>query len=123
MAETPMIGELLMCCLHARTAAHVMHLKTRSYSEHLALQGFYEDIVPLVDTLAEAYQGEYGLIKEYPEDYKSWDSPLTMLDDLRECLDECAKECFDKQDTHLNNAADELRSLIASTAYKLRFLR
>lgn len=118
-----MIGELLMCCFHARTAAHVMHLKTRSYAEHAALQGFYDGIIPLVDSLAEVYQGEYGLIKDYPKDYKAWDNALEMLDDVRECVDECAKECFDKGDTHLHNIADEIRSLVASTAYKLRFLK
>ena len=46
-----------------------------------------------------------------------------MLDDLRECVDECASKSFDKADTHLNNICDEIRSLIASTAYKLRFLK
>lgn len=118
-----MVGELIMHCFHARTAAHVMHLKTRSYAEHMALAEFYEAIVDKADQLAEAYQGEYGLIKDYPSECPTWDSAQTMLDDLRECVDGCASKSFDKADTHLNNICDEIRSLIASTAYKLRFLK
>ena len=118
-----MIGEFILCAFHARTTAHILHLKTRSYAEHKALNKFYDGIVDLVDALAEAYQGEYGLIKDYTEKYTAYSDPLPMLDDLRECLDECTEKCFDSNDTHLHNLADEIRSLIASTQYKLRFLK
>lgn len=119
-----MIGKLILSLFHARTAAHVLHLQTRSYAAHKALNEFYDEIIDLADSLAEVYQGEYGLIKwDEAEPYELPKDALEMLDDLRETVDECAKECFDPADTHLNNIADEIRSLIASTQYKLRFLK
>jgi len=117
-----MIGKLVMELFHARTTAHVLHLKSRSYAQHVALQGFYDGIIPLVDGLAEAYQGEFGLIETYPPKYSPYSDPLPLMDDLRECVDECAKE-IDRTESHLHNILDEIRALIASTAYKLRFLR
>ena len=117
-----MIGELILHCFHARTNAHVLHLTTRSYAAHKALNEFYDEIIDLADSLAEAYQGEYG-IADYPaKKYEPASDPLQMLDDLRECVDECSAE-FNKADTHLNNICDEIRALIASTQYKLRFLK
>lgn len=117
-----MIGKLIMELFHARTTAHVLHLRSRSYAQHVALQGFYDEIIPLADTLAEVYQGEYGLIETYPPKYSPYTDPILLMDDLRECVDECSKE-FDEADSHLRNICDEIRTLIASTSYKLRFLR
>lgn len=118
-----MVGALILSLFHARTQAHVLHLQTRSYAAHKALEEFYEGIVSLADELAEVYQGEYGLIKFGAADYEPATDAMHMLDDLRECVDECAKEEFVPEDTHLNNICDEIRSLIASTQYKLRFLK
>jgi len=87
----------------------------------VALKEFYEGIVPLADDLAEAYQGDYELISEYPPKYVQYSTALPLMDDLRVCVDECTDE-WDEGDTHLNNIVDEIRQLIASTKYKLRFL-
>ncbi len=115
------IGKLIITLFHARTAAHVLHLQSRSYAEHMALASFYDAIITLADDLAEAYQGGYELIKDYPPKYVPYSDALSLMDDLRECVDECS-EGWDAADTHLNNIADEIRQLIASTQYKLRFL-
>lgn len=118
-----MISTLIMELFHARTNAHVLHLQTRSYAAHKALNEFYDEIIGLADDLAEAYQGEYGLIPFEDSPYEPATDALTLLDDLRECVDKCASKAWDKEDTHLNNICDEIRQLIASTQYKLRFLK
>ena len=118
-----MIGDLVMACFHARTAAHVLHLRTRSYAEHKALNEFYDAVVDIADGLAEAYQGEYGLIPSFPAKYTAYTDARALLADLRECVDECSNSAWDKNDTHLTAIADELRALIASTQYKLKFLK
>ena len=46
-----MIGEFIILCFHARTNAHVLHLQTRSYAAHKALNEFYDEIVELADRL------------------------------------------------------------------------
>lgn len=117
-----MVGKLILACFHARTAAHVFHLSTRSRSDHLALQQFYDEIVDLADRLAEAYQGEYMLIKMAKEPYSIPDNAIEMLDDLRDIVDETAKS-FEKEDTHLVAICDDIRELIGSVSYQLRFLK
>ena len=47
------IGQLFL----ARDVAHSVHLNTRSYAKHKALNEFYTKVVELADTFAEAYQG------------------------------------------------------------------
>jgi len=61
--------ELTCMILHSRTQAHVFHLGVKgpgAFAAHLALQAYYEGIIPLLDGLVEAYQGQYGLIKFQP---------------------------------------------------------
>ena len=45
-----------------RDVAHSVHLNTRSYAKHKALQKFYDNIIDLADHFAEVYQGKHGLI-------------------------------------------------------------
>ena len=58
MKPCDFIGMLFL----ARDVAHSVHLNTRSYSKHMALNTFYESIVDLADGFAETYQGRNGLI-------------------------------------------------------------
>ncbi len=118
-----MIGELIIRLFHARTTAHILHLQSKSYSQHKALEGFYEDVVPLADTLAETYQGSYGLIENYPPKYVPHSDGLTMLSDLGEWIEKNRYECCEAEDTHLQNIIDEVVSLIRQTTYKLKFLK
>ena len=46
----------------ARDVTHSVHLNTRSYDKHKALNKFYVGIIELADDFAEAYQGRIGLI-------------------------------------------------------------
>ena len=118
-----MIGEFIMKLLHARTSAHVMHLQTRSYATHKALEDFYTAIVDFVDELAETWQGDYGLITEYPPRYTPYTDPQKLLADLGEWIDAHRAEVCDKDDTYLQNLIDEVAALIRQTQYKLKFLK
>lgn len=114
-------GELVVRCFHARTNAHILHLKTRSYAAHVALQGFYDGIIPLVDSFAEAYQGEYGLIENYPGKFSLHSDAIALLSELAEWIGEHRKDCSDE--TYIQNIVDEILALIRSTQYKLKFLK
>ena len=117
-----MIGEFLLICFHARTNAHVLHLTTRSYAVHKALNEFYDEIVDLADSFAEAYIGSYGLI-EFPETpYEPHTDALKLLDELDDSIDG-VRDTLNKGDTHLMSILDEIAALVASTRYKLRFLK
>ena len=65
-ATEPNVGKpvagLIAKLFEARDFAHHAHLQTKSYSQHKALGGFYEDVVGLADTFFETYSGKYGLV-------------------------------------------------------------
>ena len=107
----------------ARDVTHSVHLNTRSYAKHKALQDFYEGIVDLADGLAEAYQGRHGLIG--PITLHSAKKSSNVIEFLQDQLAEIEKERYDvidKSDTALQNLIDGIVELYLSTLYKLRFL-
>ncbi len=118
-----LVGELVMRCFHARTNAHILHLKTKSYAIHKALNDFYDEIVDLVDALAENFQGIYGLIESYPSDFELVDDPHTLIAELGSWIEESRGKLFGSDDTALYNQLDEILALCGSTTYKLRFLK
>jgi hypothetical protein len=107
----------------ARDVAHSVHLNTRSFSKHSALNGFYDDIVDFADKFAEAYQGRHGLIG--PISLMSAKKTANIVEFLEDQVDEIEKsryEVCDKSDTALQNIIDEIVGLYLSTLYKLKFL-
>jgi hypothetical protein len=107
----------------ARDVAHSVHLNTRSFAKHMALQGFYEEIVDLADSFAEAYQGKYGLMG--PISLMSAKKTTNIVEFLKDQMDEIEAERYkvvDKDCTPLHNIIDEIVALYLSTLYKLRFL-
>jgi hypothetical protein len=121
MSETPanFIGYLFL----ARDVAHSVHLNTRSFSKHMALNTFYDEIVGLADSLAEVYQGEYGLMGPITlQSAKKTANITQFLENQLKELRECRYEAFDKSDTPLQNIVDEIEALYRSTLYKLKFL-
>lgn len=119
-----MIGELILRCFHARTNAHVLHLKSRSYSQHVALQAFYEGLIPIVDSIAEGYQGEHGLIDfTTPVRFALDADPCHMVETLKEWVEKNRYDAVEAEDTFIHNEIDTLVLLCASTCYKLKTLK
>lgn len=115
-------GELIMRCFHARTVTHVLHLKTKSYATHKALNDFYDAIVDLTDSFAETYQGINGIIDDYPARCTVSPDAVAMLDDLASWIDNNREKCCGDH-TCLQNIVDEIMTLIHTTLYKLKFLK
>ena len=66
------VADFVLVLLHSGTNAHLMHLAAEgpgSYAKHQALGEYYKEIIETTDQFAEAYQGKYGRIKGYGEDY------------------------------------------------------
>jgi hypothetical protein len=113
------MGELFL----ARDVAHSVHLNTKSYAKHKALNKFYVGIIDLADSFAEAYQGRKGLIG--PISLMSARKNGNIIEFLQDSLAEIEKMRYnvvDKTDSPLQNIIDEIISLYLSTLYKLRFL-
>ena len=105
-----------------RDVAHSVHLNTRSYAKHVALQGFYEEIVGLADSFAEAYQGKYGLIGPITlQSVKKTNNIIEFLQDQLDEIESVRYKVVEKECTALHNIIDEIVGLYLSTLFKLRF--
>ena len=119
MSCADFIGTLFL----ARDVAHSTHLNTRSYAKHKALNEFYDGIVDLADSFAEAYQGRHGLIGPISlMSAKKTGNVLEFLEDSLADIEKMRYEVCDKSDTALQNIIDEIVGLYLSTLYKIRFL-
>ena len=106
--------------LHSGTIAHFQHLQTDSYAKHKALAKYYESIIGLVDDFAEAYQGEYGVIADYPADFHIEKDAVKYLDNIAEFIKQSREEL--PQDKPLQTLIDNIAVLVDSTRYKLKSL-
>jgi len=117
-------AEMMSILLHSQTQVHTLHLQTESYSEHKALQNYYEGIDGIVDGLVESFQGKYGIIKGYKsmdlQEWKSTEDTVKYMKGLCEKVIELRDCC---EDSYIQNQIDTVCELINSTLYKLRFLK
>jgi hypothetical protein len=117
-------SEMMSLLLHSRTQTHTLHLQTKSFAEHMELNGYYDGIGDLVDGLVESYQGQYGIIESYKSydivSYKSTEATTKYLQDLCNKVNSLRDCC---KDSYIQNQIDTVCELINSTVYKLRFLK
>jgi hypothetical protein len=119
MKAAEFIGLLFL----ARDVTHSVHLNTRSYAKHVALNIFYDRIIGAADDFAEAYQGRHGLIGPISlHSAKKTTNVIEFLEDsLKEIEDARYKVC-DKDDSTLQQLIDNIIEVYLRTLYKLRFL-
>lgn len=116
--------EMVCRLLHSQTQVHVFHLQTKSYSEHKALQGYYEGIDALVDGIVESYQGKYGLITNYKSyDMEQYSNGKKIINYFMELLKVIEENRESVEDSYIQNQIDTVQELINSTVYKLKFLK
>lgn len=115
---TPAINELICRVFTTRNATHLEHWRTRSYSRHMALGSFYEDIIDNIDEIIECYQGNFGLI-----DTKTEMCPVNK--DVIKHLKADVKWIADNRSNiaqnvdAIMNLIDELTATYLRTIYKL----
>jgi hypothetical protein len=119
MKAADFVGHLFL----ARDVSHSVHLNTRSYAKHKALQEFYEGIVGLADDFAEAYQGRHGLIGPITlQTAKKNGNIIEFLQDSLADVEANRYKVCEEKDTAIQNIIDEIVGLYLSTLYKLKFL-
>lgn len=115
--------EMVCQMLHSQKQAHIFHLGTKSFSEHMALNGYYSEIDELVDGIIESYQGKYGLLTDYKsyknQTYKDKKQVLKYFTGLLNTIEENRQSV---EDSYIQNQIDTVQELIYSTMYKLKFL-
>ena len=114
------VGQFILTLLHAATNTHILHLRSTSNAEHMALGTFYEKLPDLVDSLVENIQGLTEELIEYPVDY--YPPMVDSLDELRSLKDFVKEEReVLPQDSEIQNDVDEIAKLINKTIYRLKF--
>jgi len=117
------VMQFVQCLLHSVTNAHILHFQSLSYSQHMALGAYYDEVSDLVDGFVEAFQGKYGLLTKYQADYQLPDNnPVVYLTYLKDEVATLRRMPEFPQDSELQNEVDTIANLINSTLYKLRFL-
>lgn len=116
----PKLITLLSKLIESRKQAHIFHLQTQSFSEHKALQEYYEGIESLYDELVESLQGEFGIIKGYQSfptlDYENKQTLITFFKGLSAEVTEFSKIM---KESYILNQLDEIQQLLKTTIYKI----
>jgi DUF1680 family protein len=119
MKAAEFIGLLFL----ARDVTHSVHLNTRSYSKHVALNIFYDRIIGAADDFAEAYQGRHGLIGPISlHSAKKTTNVIEFLEDSLKEIENARYEVCDKSDSSLQQLIDNIVEIYLRTLYKLKFL-
>ena len=114
--------QFIVQSLAVRTSAHLLHLISNSYAQHVALGDFYGTLTDLVDKYAEVYQGLDGKIASWPAQATvERKDPIVLVEDYLELVQ--AEQADDHDSEALANILAELEELTAQTLYKLRFLK
>ena len=120
-------GDLLAHAQGMVTSLHQLHLKVSgpgSFAAHKALNEFYDAMPDLIDAVAEQYQGAREKLLDIPapEPYQCGSVPeaLAHLKELYNQINDLQKMM---PFSEIVNQLDEMKSLIASTKYKLMFLQ
>jgi hypothetical protein len=107
-----------------RTAIHMLHLSTSSYSEHKALETLYDDINDDIDDIIECQQGDTGQLI-VPSSIKEVDlegkDALTFISDF---LSYTKKERINfAVSKGVDSLIDVLETHLQRAVYRLKFLK
>ena len=107
----------------SRTQAHIFHLQVKgpgAFAAHMALNAYYDGIIPLIDALVESFQGRYGIITGYTCEKQWIENPNDAVKYFEAlCMYVEKNRASLPQDSYIQNQIDEVVALIESTKYKL----
>ena len=116
----PTCADFLSILRNSSPQVHIFHNQTKVYSEHVALGGYYDDVLDIIDRIAETYTALYGEIEGYTSmpyrDYVSKEETINYFKALYQYVQDnraMFKESF------IQNIIDELSELIAQTLFRL----
>ncbi len=119
--EKEAVAEIAGTLLASHAYSLMAHLKTGSYSQHKALNGLYDGIVEVLDSFAEAAQGEFGKLDiPYISMIGSVDAPAKGVASHLKTLEKLGEGC---SQGYLKGIFDQIVALYRSTLYKLNELK
>ena len=120
------VAKFISNLLNSRQQAQVYHWQAvgeGSNAVHLALNEYYDGIIPLVDGLVESIQGRNGIISGYNLQFtvREDNKPLIYFQALVKYVEVVRGRL--PQDSYVQNQIDEIVDLLETTKYKLENLR
>lgn len=116
-----MIDQLIARAFEARNCTHLEHWNTKSYAAHQALGDFYDEIIDLVDSLVEAYQGAFGKVGKVDLGPRQTKACVALLGEQVVWITKNKDDICQEVDA-LENILDEIVALYLKTLYKLKEL-
>ena len=117
-------GDFFGKLFQLRDQIHLTHLNVSgigSYAAHKALNEFYDELLDLIDSLIESYQGKYDLVDiSIPASEKV--DAVSALEELARLTDSGSAYIMFKE-TWIQNQIDEISALTYQTLYKLKNLK
>lgn len=120
------ISEFFSYLLDVPATAWRFHLATDSYSEHMALNDFYENVQDDIDSLVECYFGKYGklgFLTPLENPFANVGDSVSFLEGVLDDVASANQQFVEFEDSELQSALDDIISEIDSTLYKLKNLR
>ena len=111
------LGTIIGILFMSRTYSHIAHLKTGSYAKHKALNEFYDSVIDMADSLAEASQGLYGKLDiPYLNMIGKIDDPIGGITSQLKAIE---KLIGNIDEEYLKNILQEIQALYRKTLYLL----
>ena len=124
MGESNPFVEMISKLRFSVEQTQVYHWQSQSYSEHIALNEYYDGIPDIVDGIVESYQGKYGIQKGYRlfevRDYSTPEEVINFLKKLDEDVEMLRQPI---KESYIQNQIDNVLQLIETTVYKLENLK
>ena len=117
-----MIEQLISRVFYARNLAHFDHWRTKSFSQHMALGTFYDEIIEALDALVEAHQGLNGLIGNIPAPADTAGDSLKILKADAAWIEKNHEEICGGNRA-IANLIDTVTGIYLSTIYTLENLK
>lgn len=113
------VQEFASSLFELHTDMHIAHLQTNKYSDHMALNDVYQDIVGLRDRFIETYQGTHGVIKGYKIELHEG---VDYVKYIQEKIDDYSAFRLTLVEGCLQQIVDDINELLMSALYKIKNL-
>ena len=116
----PTVADFISIFRNSSPQVHIFHNQTKVYSEHVALGGYYDNVLDYIDRITETYTALHGKIDHYTSlpyrDYVSKEETINYFKALYEYI-QTNRSIF--EESFIQNIIDELSELIAQTLFLL----
>lgn len=117
--ENENFARYLGCLFAARDKAHMLHLATKSFAEHKALNELYDALLDHADKMAESYQGKHGIVDlciPAASDIFGQSDAKSFIYALSGWLESCARALLGDDD-YIINQFEELVGVVYQKKY------